>query len=228
MIKIYNMDCLIGMQHIPPNSIDLIITDPPYGENVGYGRNKKKILGNESIEINYRMLEICYFRLKNNSSVYLFTNWKKVDKIKNFVVSQRKYKIKTILTIVKNNIGMGQDFRNQYELCFVLEKGKPKYNFKNFSTVQQMGYIEHNEDTHPHQKDVNLIRKLIEHSSKQGDLILDPFMGSGTTAVACKQLNRNFIGFEIDKRYYEIAKQRLEQDTLHKWEKLNFPQEMEV
>ncbi|HEC72698.1 MAG TPA: hypothetical protein ENI36_03740, partial [Thermoplasmatales archaeon] len=54
------------------------------------------------------------------------------------------------------------------------------------------------------------------------------FMGSGTTAVACKQLNRNFIGFEIDKKDYEIAKKRLEQDTLHKWEKLNFPQEMEV
>lgn len=64
---------------------------------------------------------------------------------------------------------------------------------------------------HPTQKPVEVIEKLIRDSTKEGDLILDCFMGSGTTAVAAKRLNRNFIGFEIQEKYVEIAEQRLKQ-----------------
>jgi len=68
---------------------------------------------------------------------------------------------------------------------------------------------------HPCSKPIKLWKKIIEIRSKEGDLILDPFMGSGTTAVACKQLYRNYIGFEISKKYCEIAKRRLEQSVLN-------------
>lgn len=67
---------------------------------------------------------------------------------------------------------------------------------------------------HPTQKPINLMKYLIKKCSDEGNIILDPFMGSGTTAVACKQLNRNFIGFEISPEYCKIAEKRLQQETL--------------
>lgn len=67
---------------------------------------------------------------------------------------------------------------------------------------------------HPTQKPVEVIEKLITDSTKEGDLVLDCFMGSGTTAVAAKKLNRNFIGYEIQEKYIEIAKRRLKQVDL--------------
>ncbi len=68
---------------------------------------------------------------------------------------------------------------------------------------------------HPTQKPLKLFHRLIEKYTKETDIILDPFMGSGTTAVACKQLNRNFIGFELNPDYCKIAEKRLAQETLH-------------
>ena len=73
---------------------------------------------------------------------------------------------------------------------------------------------------HPSQKPLNVLRKIITASSKEGDTVLDPFIGSGTTAVACKQLRRNFIGFEISQKYVDIANKRLQQDTLFDYDVL--------
>jgi len=72
---------------------------------------------------------------------------------------------------------------------------------------------------HPTEKPHILIEKLIEYFSKEGDVVLDPFIGSGTTAVACKKLNRNFIGFEISEEYCDIANKRLANvpERLDKW-----------
>ena len=62
---------------------------------------------------------------------------------------------------------------------------------------------------HPTVKPLEIVRNLVLNSSNKGELVLDPFMGSGTTGVACKELGRNFIGIELDKEYYEIAKKRI-------------------
>ena len=61
---------------------------------------------------------------------------------------------------------------------------------------------------HPAEKNLDMIKRLIEVSTNEGDVVLDPFMGSGTTGVACKELNRDFIGFELDKNYFQLAKRR--------------------
>lgn len=113
------------------------------------------------------------------------------------------------IVVVKNNIGMGYGFRNQYELILVLEKGEVKYNRNDVSNVLKMEHIQHNDSTHPHEKGLGLIKLLIEHSSKEGDLVLDCFIGSGSVLVASKQLNRNFIGIELDEKWCEVAQQRL-------------------
>jgi site-specific DNA-methyltransferase (adenine-specific) len=113
------------------------------------------------------------------------------------------------LVIVKNNIGMGYGFRNQYELCLVLEKGKVKYNRNDVSNVLPMQHIQHDENSHPHEKAVGLLKLLIEHSSKEGDLVLDCFAGTGSTLVACQELKRNFIGIELEPRWHKIAEERI-------------------
>ena len=95
---------------------------------------------------------------------------------------------------------------------------RPFHQGKNFTDVWDFPIMNQKESVgHPTQKPIALIRRIIETSSKEDDIVLDPFMGSGTTAVDCKQLNRHFIGFETNKEYCEMARERLEQATLKEY-----------
>lgn len=107
--------------------------------------------------------------------------------------------------LVKNNFGLGHGFRNQYEVCLVLEKGTPTYNLTNFSNVWNMKHILHDKNTHPHQKDIAILRKIIRHSSNVGDVVFDGFLGSFSTPIACAHENRNFIGCELDLNYFNTG-----------------------
>ena len=103
-------------------------------------------------------------------------------------------------------------FKKEYEVLRKEYKKKRRY-FKqeeNFTDVWKFNITSTKEKTHhPTQKPLELIKRIVKTSSKEGDLVLDPFMGSGTTAVACISLKRNFIGFEINKEYYDIANKRI-------------------
>lgn len=209
--QIIKGDCIREMQRIPNNSVNLIITDPPYGDNVAYGWNNKKIKNNENPLINCLALVEFYRVLKKNASAYIFTNWKHYPFLTEFILRYTKFKVRHLIVWKKQHFGLGWAFRHQYELILVLEKGKPKYHSTNFSDVQTCNSVNHNSQTHPHEKPVDLICKMIEHSSKTGDVILDPFCGSGAVCVACKGMNRNWIGIELDEGYVEMAKKRLEE-----------------
>lgn len=191
----------------------MIVTDPPYGDNCSYGRNNKTILNNDDESINYEILPLLYNVLKPDKSCYLFTNWKFEHKIRNFIERETDFNIRMLLCIMKNNFGMGYGFRNQSEYCLVLEKGNPKYNLNDFSNVIKMQHIQHDENTHPHQKGLYLIQKIIKHSSNEGDLVLDCFSGSGTTAIACERLNRQFVAIEKDESYYKLSVERFQNET---------------
>ena len=208
-------DCLEVMRGMEDNSVDLILTDPPYGDGVAYGRNGKTIQNNEDESINYKVILILYNKLKNNKPCYIFTNWKFYPLLCDFIKNKTLFNIRMMIVIVKNNFGMGYGFRNQHELCIVLEKGNVKYNTKNFSNVQNMQHIQHDILAHPHEKGLSLIGKILLHSSNKNDIVLDPFLGSGTTAVACKELGRNYIGIEISPEYCAIAEKRLAQGILN-------------
>ena len=207
--NIFNEDCLQFLDRLPDESVDLVVTDPPYGDGIGYGRNDKEILNNEDETINYKVLPKLYRVLKNDKCCYLFTNWKFENKLRDFIQKETKFNIRMMIIIVKNNIGMGHGFRNQYECCLVLEKGNPKYNLNNFSNVLSMEHIDTNIDSHPHQKGFSVIGKILRHSSNENDIVLDCFLGSGTTALVCKKLHRHFIGVELDKKYYDMCINRL-------------------
>lgn len=199
--KIIFGDCISVMKDFPNSHFDLIITDPPYGDNIAYGWNNKTIANNENPLINCQALVECYRVLKRNKSLYLFTNWKHYPFLTEFILKYTKFKIRHLLVWKKHNFGLGWAFRHQYELILVLEKGKPKYNLTNFSDVQTSSHINHNKTSHPHEKPVDLLIKMIEHSSKKGDLILDPFAGSGATCKAAEKTDRKWLGIEIDKKW---------------------------
>ncbi len=202
--KIIMGDCIEVMKSFPNRSINLIVTDPPYGDNVGYGFNNKRIKNNENPIINCSALVEMYRILKNNSSAYIFTNWKHYPFLTEFIIRYTDFKIRHLVVWKKHNFGLGWAFRHQYELILVLEKGKPKYNLKDFSDVQSASHINHNKLTHPHEKPQDLLMKIILHSSSSGDLVLDPFAGSGSTCKACNKLNRKWIGIELDEKWIDL------------------------
>ena len=207
--KVIHGDCIQILRTFPKNCIDLIITDPPYGDGTAYGITNKTIINNETPLINcYALIEF-YRVLKKNSSAYLFTNWKHYPFLTEFILRYTAFKIKHLIVWKKHGFGLGWAFRHQYEMILVLEKGKPKYNLRNFADVQNATHINHNLQTHPHEKPIDLIIKMIEHSSKEGDLILDPFCGSGSVCIACQQTKRKWIGIELDKKWVEMAKIRI-------------------
>jgi len=204
--KIIHGDCIEIMKDFPNNCVDLIITDPPYGDNVGYGWNNKKIKNNENPLINCSALVECYRVLRRNRSLYLFTNWKHYPFLTEFILRYTKFKIRHLVVWKKHNFGLGWAFRHQYELILVLEKGKPKYNLTNFSDVQSANHINHNKENHPHEKPIDLIIKMIEHSSKEGDLVLDPFCGSGAICLGAREIGRKFIGIELEEKWVRVAR----------------------
>lgn len=199
--KVYNIDAFDLLDSIPNGSIDMIIADPPYGDNFTYGRKNKTIANNTSEAINYDYMDAVLPKLKKNKTMYLFTNHKFVGLLKAHA-EENGWTYKTTIVLVKNNIGMGVGFRNQHEMILVLEKGKAEYNLKNFSNVLKMKHVQHNDSTHPHQKNWDVIRKMILHSTDVGDVVLDSFMGSFTTAKSCYKEGRIFIGSELSTEYY--------------------------
>lgn len=209
--RIVKSDCIKFMRNMPNNCIDLIITDPPYGDNIAYGFTNKTIKNNQNPLVNCLALAECYRILKKNSTLYNFTNWKHYPFLSEFITRYTKFKIRHVIVWRKHNFGMGYAFRHQFELILVLEKGNPKYKLTNFSDVQNADHINHNGKTHPHQKPLDLLIKMIEHSSEEGDLIFDPFCGSGSTCVASQMKKRKWLGVELENKYVNLARKRVEE-----------------
>lgn len=209
--KVILGDCITVMKQMSNNSIDLIITDPPYGDNIQYYGNKT-IENNENPLLNCKALVEGYRILKKNKTMYNFTNWKHLPFLTDFISKYTKFKIRHVVVWKKPNFGMGYAFRHQFELILVLEKGNPKYNLTNFSNVQESKFIS-DKSIHPHQKPLDLLTKIIKHSSKEGDLVFDPFCGSGSTCLAAKLTKRDWFGIEMDEEYFEIANKRLKEES---------------
>ena len=215
--KIYNEDCLEGVKKIPDKSIDLIVTDPPYLVNYKTGRRKDKthrfnkvILNDDNEQLIIDYINECYRILKNNSAMYMFCSSDKVDFFKQQL--ENKFKIKNMIIWIKNNHTAGDlkgAFGRKYEIIFLVVKGVNHFNGKRLTDVWEFDRVSGKKQLHQNQKPLDLIKQCIEKHSDDGDLVFDGFVGSGTTAIACKELNRNYIGFELDKGYYDIAIERI-------------------
>ena len=97
-------------------------------------------------------------------------------------------------------------------IIMIREKGTYFSKHKNIDDYRKFYMTNCKKGIHPAEKPIELLERFIRVSSKENDVVLDCFMGSGTTGVACKKLNRNFIGFEIDEKYFNIAKARIEKE----------------
>ena len=227
--RIYQKDAIEGLKQLDDESVDLVVTDPPY--NIA-SKNKKTIRHGKLMSTmqawgawdamhpfdhELLMLQVtsqCYRVLKPGGTLYMFTseedNGYYIRKAK-----ERGFVFKTQLAIAKT-LQLPSFFKNcwrhAYQLCFSVSKGRPKtFNFlSQREMVNLYSYpIKHKQTTHPTEKPLEFIKRLIAVSSNKGDLVLDPFMGSGTTAFACQELGRQFLGFERDSEYVKMARDRL-------------------
>ena len=202
--KIIWGDALNLIRFIPDNSIDVVLTDPPYG------LKKSGIKNDADLSIFYNILPECYRVLKNNSFFITFFSTKFLPQL--FENNPFKYFWQIVLYCpegrVKSPIGY-----TKYMSVFIFKKGNPKIRHLGkdifIDTPGKIlepdeGYIDH-----PTPKPKHFIKEILKMFTKENDIILDPFMGSGSTAIACIQLNRRFIGFEIEKSYWELAQKRI-------------------
>ena len=221
MIKLYKDDCLEVMKTIANESIDLIITDPPYliKYKTNYRKNKthdfcSEILNDDNYALISNYIKECYRILKDNTAMYMFCNCDRVDYFKQ-ELEKTGFKIKNMIIWVKNNWTAGDlkaQFGKQYEILFLVNKGRCLFNGKRITDVWNFDRVSGNKQVHQNQKPLDLLEQCILKHSKENDVVFDGFMGSGSTGIACKHTNRRFIGIELDDKYFEIAKKRIEEE----------------
>ena len=234
-IHIYNENCLDVFKTIPDESIDLIATDPPYpvmargsSGNAGGMLQKQinrdgKVFEHNSINVSEYAPE--FFRvLKDGSHLYVMTNHINLIEMLNTFTKVGFHFIKSLIWDKGNKI-MGQFYMSQFEYILFFRKGYGK-KINNCGTSDILSIP--NDKTkapdgsnyHDTEKPVELFKILIENSTKKGEVVMDPFMGIGACGVACKQVGRSFIGCEIDKKYFDVAKNRIENGVYHSERKI--------
>ena len=216
--KIYNEDCIDGMKRLSDESVDLIVTDPPY--LISYKTNRRvdrqhdfcsEILNDNNPELIENYIRECYRVLKNDAAMYMFCSSKTADIFKQNC-ENAGFDVKNIIVWVKNNWTAGDleaQFGQQYEPMLLLNKGRRKFNGTRVSDVWSFPRVSEQMQLHQNQKPVELIERCILKHSDKGDVVFDGFLGSGTTAIAAINTKRYYIGFELDRRYFEICQRRI-------------------
>ncbi len=241
--KIFNEDVLLGLDRIPDQSIDLILTDPPYGLGKDYGNDSDKQAAADYLRWTERWIDAVLPKLKPTGSLYIFLTWRYSPEI--FVMlKQRMTMLNEIIwdrrvpsmggstrsfSSVHDTIGFFAKAKGHYfdldavripydaatkkarsRSIFVgakwLELG---YNPKDVWSISRVHKENPERVAHPTQKPLEMIQRMVLASCPPGGLILDPFMGSGTTAIAAKRCGRDFVGFELNPDYCAIIHDRL-------------------
>ena len=219
--KIIRGDCIEEMKKLPNNSVDAIITDPPY--NISKKTNFSTMKGHRGTSMDYgewdKNIDVTKFIkelpriLKVGANVVIFNCWENLGDIAK-MMRKNNIEPKRCLVLNKSNpapFNRERLFVNDVEFMIWgvyknklwIFNRKEKYEKCIFNTKVQ------SKKFHPTMKDIKIIEKLIKILTNKGNIILDPFIGSGTTAIACLKLNRRFIGIEKEPEYVEIANARI-------------------
>ena len=243
MIQLFNGDCLEVMKSIPDSSIDAIITDPPYGttackwdsvisfdlmweqlNRIIKPNGAIVLFGSEPFSSALRMSNIKNYKydwkwLKSRTTGFQMARKRPMKDYEDVLVFYNKQPIYNNTELIKlekpikswRKNGKGGNGLNE-----VKTQIDRKQEYTNFNRQTLKFNNEHNvgKNKHPTQKPVALMEYLIKTYTNENETVLDFTMGSGTTGVACKNLNRNFIGIEMDKDYFEIAKKRIEETPI--------------
>jgi len=218
-------DCFSYLQKIEDNSIDLILTDPPYdiSKKSGFSSGKLSKFNQISIDFGYWDTEIDldklfkeYYRVlrKGGTLVIFYDIWKSAM-IKEFAIKY-KFKQPRIGQWLKNNpvpVNSKTNYLSncsEYFFTFVKDKN-PTFNSEYDNGIYNFPLCHGKERLeHPTQKPLGLIKNLVLKHSKDGDLVLDTFSGTGTTAIACIETGRKYICIERDDKYYQLSKLRID------------------
>lgn len=230
MIDLRLGDCLEVMKTLPDGSVDAVVTDPPYcsGAHEAAKRAKRSAKTPESVKerpiihsdsmgtlgfdwVTRRWLLEARRVTAGGGHLVCFTDWRMLPPLAT-IVEAAGWRWNNVIVWDKGYAGLGAGFRAQHEFVIVASNGAPKWHSWDFGNVLRATRLTATE--HPHQKPIELFEPIFRTCVDNSASVLDPFMGSGTTGVACVQTGRNFIGIEIDPGYFEIAKKRIEDAQL--------------
>ncbi len=213
-----NGDCLELMRDIPDGSVDLVLTDPPY--NIARDNNFNT-MGRAGIDFGewdkgadlFSYIDEVYRVLDKNGSFVVFNDWKNLGDISRYA-ERLGFVTKDMLRLEKSNpMPRNRDRRyiTDYECAIWFTMPKAKWTFNRQDDKYQRPKFVHSIDKglHPTQKSLGLMTDIVNIHTNEGDVILDPFMGSASTGVAAINTNRKFIGIELDPDYFKIAEQRI-------------------
>jgi site-specific DNA-methyltransferase (adenine-specific) len=222
-------DCLDLLRAMPDASVDAVVTDPPYCAGAvsesqrtsagGQGLRSENIkrfgwfvgdnMGTAGLAWLLRSIACEAARVcKPSGSLVVFCDWRMMATLQPAIESAGM-RFQNLVVWDKGNMGLGSGFRAQHELALHFTNGKPEYHDRSTGNVICTRRVSAVDREHQTQKPVELMAKLIRVVCPQGGTVVDPFCGSGSTGVACAENDRNFIGFERDSGYVEIARRRI-------------------
>lgn len=208
---VYNECCLKGLKTIDSKSVQMLLTDVPYGMEFQSNYRKEKHLKIEN-DNNLEWLpewikeidRVC----EDDAHLYIFYSHHNIEIFKSEIQKYRN--IKNILVWEKNNTGMGDlygDYAPKYEFVLFCSNGNKKLNGGRDANIIKANRTQNT--YHGTEKPIDLMEYFISKSSKEDDIILDTFAGSGATLIGAKNMRRKYIGFEIEKTHFETINKRL-------------------
>jgi len=234
-IQILEGDALELFKTIQSESVDLIVADPPYNLGKDYGNNHDLKGFNEYLDFTRKWVKEAHRVLKNTGSIYVFMGVRFISYLYDILDRELKMFFNSWITWhYTQGMGKIKGFSPRHDdILFFNKTANFKFNLDNIRIPQkyyrqrnnmaganpgdvwQFSHIHYSSperEKHPTQKPEALIERMVLASSDEGDLVLDPFSGSGTTLRVCQVLNRSCIGFELNPNYIEIIKRRLSKD----------------
>lgn len=227
-IQLKNMDCLNYLKTIKSKSVDLVLIDPPYEVSRDTNFKSGKIKGNDTDRFRVSMdfgdwdndftglsdiIKECYRILKNSGTIICFYDLWKITTLKDYFENANFKQLRFIEWVKTNPVPLNSKINyltNSREIALVgVKKSKPTFHSEYDNGIYKYPICHDKERFHPTQKPIALLEELIKKHSNENDLICDCFSGSGSTAVAAYNTNRNFIGCEISKDYYDKSIERL-------------------
>ena len=209
-------DCVEGLKEIPDGVVDLFLTDPPYGNAMTYGREARTIENDDGLGWLSKVVPEIYRILKDGTWCICFGQWRtfaQFHEVFDFV----GFGLKTVAIWDKGLLGMGSGISEEYEMIYFFKKGDPPIMKHRGNMFRYNRFTQTPE--HPNIKPDELFIDLINLASKKGDIVIDPYLGSGTTLLATRKTDRIGLGFEIDKQYETTIRRRalIDVSSLEAW-----------
>ena len=237
--QIYNEDCMEGMKRLPECSVDLVITDPPFGiefkaRRTNYNRTQSRVItgyneidAEDYAEFTLRWMGKAHRVLKDSGSMFVFSGWNNLKDVLSAIDHCGFHTVNHIIWKYQFGVACRRRFVTSHYHCLFVCKDDKKRRFFNsarfdknardknggslrYQDLEDVWHIKreywHGDQKTPTKLPRELIEKILLYSTEDGDVVLDPFLGSGQVAVVSKMLNRRYVGFEIVKENFDFAK----------------------